>query len=90
MKPIGVKPGAYIYFDVKDHDEDLKFEVGDHVRTSKHKNIFSKYYTPNRSDKVFIIRKVKNNIPLTNFLVILTVQKLVEHIVEKSCEIQIK
>ena len=90
VKPIGAKPGACIYFDVKDNDEDPKFEVGDHVRISKHKNMFSKYYTPNRSGKVFIIRKVKNNIPLTNFLVILTVKKLVEHIVEKSCEIQIK
>ena len=31
----------------KVNDNDPKFKVGDHVRISKYKNIFSKGYTPN-------------------------------------------
>ena len=34
----------------------VKFE-GDHVRISKYKNIFSKGYTPNWSEEVFVIKK---------------------------------
>ena len=33
--------------------KDPKFEVGDHVRVSKYKNIFAKCYTPNWSEEVF-------------------------------------
>jgi Integrase core domain/Chromo (CHRromatin Organisation MOdifier) domain len=35
-----------------------KCNVGDHVRISRNKHIFSKNYTPNYSHEVFIIRKV--------------------------------
>ena len=31
----------------------------------KYKNIFAKGYIPNRSEKVFVIKKVKNTEPLT-------------------------
>ena len=47
------------------NDKDSKFKVGDHVRISKYKNIFPKGYTPNWSEEVFVIRKVKNTIPWT-------------------------
>ena len=36
-----------------------KFKVGDYVRISKYKNIFAKSYTPNWSEEVFIINKIK-------------------------------
>ena len=42
-----------------------KFKVGDHVRISKYKNIFAKGYTPNWSEEVFVINKIKNAIPWT-------------------------
>ena len=32
---------------------------------SKHKSIFAKGYIPNRSDDVFVIKKVKNAVPWT-------------------------
>ena len=34
-----------------------KVKVGDHVRISKHKNIFEKSYVPNWSEEVFVIKK---------------------------------
>ena len=44
------------------NDKDPKFKVGDHVRISKHKNIF-KGYTQSCSEKVFAVEKVKNTVP---------------------------
>ena len=47
MKPINVKDNTYIDFGKEVNNNDPKFKVGDHVRISKYKNIFSKGYTPN-------------------------------------------
>ena len=65
MKPIDVKDNTYIDFEKDVNDKDPKFKVGDHVRISKYKNIFAKGYTPNWSEKVFVIKKVKNKVPWT-------------------------
>ena len=35
------------------NDKDSKFKTGNHVRISKCKNIFTKGYAPNWSEKVF-------------------------------------
>ena len=44
----------------------LKFKVGDKVRISKYKRkVFDKGYTPNWTDKVFIIDKVQYTNPIT-------------------------
>ena len=63
MKSVDVKNNAYIDSSKKVNDKDPKFEVGDHVRISKYKNIFAKGYTPNWSEEVFVIKKVKNTVP---------------------------
>ena len=60
MKPIDVKDNTYIDFGKDVNDNDLKFKVGDHVRISKYKNIFAKGYTPNWSEDIFVITKIKN------------------------------
>ena len=60
MKPIDVKDNIYIDFGKDINDNDLKFKVGDHVRISKYKNIFAKGYTPNWSEEMFVITKIKN------------------------------
>ena len=44
---------------------DNKFKVGDHVRIFKYKNIFAEGYTPNWSEKIFVIKKVINTVPWT-------------------------
>ena len=61
MKPVGIKDNTYIDLKKEVNDKDLKFKVGDHVRISKYKNIFVKWYTPNSSEEVF----VKNTVPCT-------------------------
>ena len=50
------------------NDKDPKFKVGDRVRISKYKNIFAKVYTPNWSEEVFIVNKIKNTVPWTNVI----------------------
>ena len=65
MKPIDVKDNTYIDFGNEVKDNDPKFKVGDHVRISKYKNIFGKGYTPNWSEEVFVIKKIKNTVPWT-------------------------
>ena len=65
MEPIDVKDNTYIDFGKEVNDNDPKFKVGDHVRISKYKNIFAKGYTPNWSEEIFIIKKIKNTVPWT-------------------------
>ena len=65
MKPIIVKDNTYINNDKEIINKDPKFKVGDHVKISKYKNIFAKGYTPNWSEEVFVIKKVKNTVPWT-------------------------
>ena len=47
------------------NEKDPKFKVGDRVRIPKYKNIFSKGYTENWSEEVFIISKIKSTVPWT-------------------------
>ena len=63
MKPIDVKDNTYINTNKEINNKDSKFKVGDRVRISKYKNIFAKGYTPNWSEEVFVIKKVKNTAP---------------------------
>ena len=60
MKPVDVKDNAYIDSGKEVNDKDPKFQVDDHVWISKYKSIFAKRYAPNWSEKVFVIKKVKN------------------------------
>ena len=65
MKPVDVKDNTYVDSKKEVNDKDPKFKVGDHVRISKYKNIFAKGYTPNWSEEVFVIKKVKNTVKWT-------------------------
>ena len=52
MKPIDVKDNTYINFGKEINDNDPKFG-----RISKYKNIFTRGYTPNWSEEVFLSKK---------------------------------
>ena len=56
MKPADVISSTYIDFAVINNDKEPKFEIDNHVRTSRSKNIFAKGYTPNQSENVFVIK----------------------------------
>ena len=63
IKPDDVKDNTYIGFKKETNDKNPKFEVGDHVRISKFRNIFIKRYMPNWPEEIFIIKKIKNTVP---------------------------
>ena len=54
-----------IEYSLEHNGEDPKFKVGDHVRISKYKNDFGRWYTPNWSEEVLVVKKVKNTVPWT-------------------------
>ena len=66
------------------NDKDPNFKVGDHVRTSKYKNIFAKEYTPNWSEEVFVIKGVKNTVPWTYVSNDLNGEEIIETFQEKE------
>ena len=41
MKPVDAKSSTYIDFNIENSDKDPKFEVGDYLRVSRFKNIFT-------------------------------------------------
>ena len=47
MKPIDVKNDSFAEYNEESKEKDPKFKVGNHVRISKYKNIFTKGYAPN-------------------------------------------
>ena len=65
MKPVEVKSNTYIDSSKGINNKDPKFKIGDIVRISKYKIVFAKGYTPNWSEEVFVIKKVKNPVPET-------------------------
>ena len=86
MKPVDVKDNTYIDFKKEVNDKDPKFEVSDHVRISKYKSYFAKRYTPNWSEEVFVIKKVKNTVPWTYVINDLNGEKIIGTIHEKELQ----
>ena len=68
MKSVDVKSSTYIDSSKENDNKNPKFKIGNIVRISKYKNIFSKGYTPNWSEEVFVIKKVKNTVPWTDVI----------------------
>lgn len=56
----------FAYSNIKKMDpKKSKFQLGDYVRISKYRHIFSKKYTPNWSNEIFTIGKIQNTYPKT-------------------------
>ena len=85
-KPVDVKDNTYIDFKKEVNDKDPKFKVGGRVRISKYKNIFPKGYTPNWSEEVFVIKKVKNKVPWTYVVNDLNGEEIIRTFYEKELQ----
>ena len=77
MKPIDVKDNKCTDFGKEVNDKDPKFNLGDHVRISKYKNIFATGYTPNWSEEVFVIKEINNTVPWTYVIKDLNGEKII-------------
>ena len=63
MKPADGTSDSYPKYNEDSNKKGPKFTIGDHVRISKYKNIFAKGSTPNWSEEVFVVIKIKKKIP---------------------------
>ena len=91
MKPIDVKDNTYVdsmelHSKKEVNDKDPKFEVGDNVRISKYKNIFTKGYTPDWSEEVFVANKIKNTVPWIHVINHLNDEEITETFYEKELQ----
>ena len=83
MKLKDVKFDSYAEYNVNSNEKDPKVQVGDHARISKYENIFAKGYTPNWSEEVFTISKIKNRVPWTYVISGLNDEKIAGTFYEK-------
>ena len=65
MKPIEVTSDSYAEHNEDSDKNEPKFKVGDRVRILKYKIIFTKGYTQNWSEEVFVVRKIINTVQWT-------------------------
>ena len=86
MKPIDVKSSTYT--NVENNDKDSKFKFDDHVKILKYKDRFCNI--PNWSEENSEVEKVKNIVPWTYKLKTLTIEKITENFMKKSCKRQSK
>ena len=84
MKPVDVKPNTYIESSKEINNKNPKFKIDDTVRISKYKNIFAKGYTPNWSEEVLVIEKIKNTVPWTYITSDLNREEIIETFYEKE------
>ena len=83
MKPVDVKLSTYIDSNKEINDKDPKFKIGDIVRISKYKIIFTKGCVPNWSEEVFLIKKVKNTVSWTYVIIDLKGEEILRTFYEK-------
>ena len=86
MKLIYVKSDSFAEYNEGSNEKDPKFKVGDQVRISKYKNIFGKVYTPNWSEEIFVVKKIKNSVPWTYVISDLNEKKILEVFMKKNCK----
>ena len=59
MKSIDVGDDSFAEYNEESNEKDPKIKVRDYVRISDFKNVFAKGCTPNWSEEIFIVKKIK-------------------------------
>ena len=90
VKLIDVKDNAYVDSKKEVNYKDPKFKVGYHVRIPKYKNVFAKWYTPNWSEEVFVVNKIKNTVPWTYVINDFNGEEITATFYKKNCKRLIK
>ena len=84
MKPMDITSDSYAKYNEHCNVTKPKFKVDDLVRISKYKNIFAKRYTPNWSEEVFVVSKIKDTVPWTYVISELNGEKIAGNFYEKE------
>ena len=85
-KPVDVSSSTHIDFGIEHNDKDPKIKIDRHVRTSKYKNIFAKGYVPNCSEEAFVIKIIKNTVPLAYVISDLNGEEIIETFYENEMQ----
>ena len=86
MKLIDVTNDTYAECNKEFNKKGTKFQVNDHVRISKYKNIFAKGYVPNWSEEIFIVNEIKNTVPSTYAISDLNGEKVIGTFYKKELQ----
>ena len=86
MKPIDITDDSVAEYNEESNKKDPKFKVGDYVRISKYKNIFSKGYAPSWSEEAFVIDKINNTVPWTYAISDLNSEEITGSFYEKEIQ----
>ena len=86
IKSIDDTDDSFVEYSEESNKKDPKFQVGDHVRISKCKNIFGKGYSLNWSEEVFVINKIKNTVPWTYVINDLNGEEIIGSFYEKELQ----
>ena len=86
MKPVDVKSNTHINSSKAIKNKYPKFKIWDIVRISKYKNIFAKCYIPNWSEEVLMVKKVKNTVLWTYFIIALNGEEIIGTFYEKGLQ----
>ena len=86
MKSIDAMSDSYAEYNEISNKKDPKFKVDDYVRVLKYQNIIAKGYTPNWSEEIFIVSKIKNTVPRTYAISDLNGEKITGSFYEKELQ----
>ena len=90
LKPVAVKSGNSIEYNINSSDKDPKFQVGDYVRISNIKIFLLKDILKIGLKNFLSLKKSKTLFHRDMLLVILMVETLLGHFMKKNCKKQIK
>ena len=86
MKPIDTKSDSFAEYNEESDKKDIKIKASDNFRISRFKNVFSKGYTPNWSEEIFIVKKIKNTVPWTYVISDLNIEEIIGSFYEKEVQ----
>ena len=81
---------SYVEYNDDSNKKDPKFKAGDHVRLLKYKNFFAKGHTPNWSEEVFVVSKIKDTVSWTYVISDLNGEPITGSFCEKNCKKLVK
>ena len=89
MKSVDIKTNTHIDYSTEINDKNGKLKIVNIAIISKYKILFSKVLVPNWSEKLFVMKKVKNNTSWTNVINDLKGKKM-ELFMKTKCKKQIR
>ena len=86
MKPMDFGDDFSAEYNEESNEKDPKFKVGNHVKILKYKSIFAKEYSPNWSEEVYVIKKIKRTVPWTYVISDLNGEEIIGSFYEKELQ----